>query len=282
MQTQYVSTNGIQLAYTDIGSGDKTLIMMPGLTANRYNFGGLVRHGLADGLRVILVDLRGRGMSDKPATGYTMADHAADILGMMDALHLDSVIMGGHSFGGLLTMYLAAHHPERVQKQVIIDAGLEATDTGVLEKIRPSLERLGKPIPSFEMFITAIKASPYYENKVWDDDIEAFYRHDMEEQPDGTVISRCRADAIEAAVKGVIADDWVNIIPKAAAPAVLIHASGNIGQLPPILSVEGAKNTVALLPHCQYVPVGGNHVTMVFGDHAPQVVKAIHDFVKAS
>ncbi len=279
MDTRFIQTNGIQLAYTDIGTGAKTLFMMHGLTANRYNFGGLIRHGLADGLRVILVDLRGRGMSDKPLTGYTMADHAADILGMLDALHLDSVIMGGHSFGGLLTMYLTAHHPERVQKQVILDAGLEATDSGVLEKIRPSLERLGKPIPSFEQFITAIKASPYYENKVWDDDIEMFYRQDMVEQPDGSVMSRCRADAIEAAVKGVISDDWQNIIPKAAAPAVLIHASGNIGQLPPILSLEGAQNTVRLLPNCQYVPVGGNHVTMVYGDHAPQVVNAIHEFV---
>lgn len=279
METQYLTTNGIQLAYTDIGSGTQTLLMMPGLTANRYNFAGLIRHGLADGLRVILVDLRGRGMSDKPLTGYTMADHAADILGMLDALHLERVIMGGHSFGGLLTMYLTAHAPERVQQQVILDAGLEATDSSVLEKIRPSLERLGKPIPSFDTFITAIKASPYYENKFWDADVEAFYRHDMAEQPDGSVISRCRADAIEAAVRGVLSDDWQNIIPKAVAPAVLIHATGNIGQFPPVLSVEGAHNTVKLLPNCRYVPVGGNHITMVFGDHAPQVVNAIHEFV---
>ena len=42
-----------------------------------------------EALRVIALDLRGRGESDQPESGYTMPDHAADVLGLMDHLEID-------------------------------------------------------------------------------------------------------------------------------------------------------------------------------------------------
>jgi len=125
--TQTIAANGIQLAYDDQGSGAKTLILMHGLTANRRSFDGLLSHGLADDYRVVRVDLRGRGESDKPASGYHMRDHAADILGLMETLSLENVTLVGHSFGGLLSAYMAVHHPQDIEQIVLMDVGLEAT-----------------------------------------------------------------------------------------------------------------------------------------------------------
>ena len=127
MSDCYVETNGIRLHYLDHGGDGPSLVLAPGLTANAHSFDGLVRAGLADVAHVLALDLRGRGESDAPATGYAIEDHARDVLGLLDALELDRVVMGGHSFGGLLTYWLAANHPERVERCIVIDAPAGST-----------------------------------------------------------------------------------------------------------------------------------------------------------
>ena len=119
---------------------------MPGLTANAHSFDGLIAAGLNQKHRVLALDLRGRGLSDKPATGYSMADHAADVLALLDSLGLEQVLLGGHSFGGLLTYYIAANFPERVSKLVVLDAGV-VFNPRIQELLMPTLSRLGRFIP---------------------------------------------------------------------------------------------------------------------------------------
>lgn len=281
--TDYISTNGIQIAYEDDGDGDTTLLLMHGLTANRASFEGLMRHGLADGYRVLRVDLRGRGLSDKPETGYHMRDHAEDMLGLLDALGIERVTLVGHSFGGLLSVYMAANMPGKIEKIVVMDAGKEATYPDVLPKIKPSLERLGKPLPSWDVYLNAIRNSPYYADGFWDADLEAYYRADVETLDDGSVRSRVYAGGIEEAVKKIIAEDWDAHLRGVKRPALLIHAPASFGPqgAPPILSEKGAEETVDLIPNCEYVRVPGHHITMLFGENAPHVVQAIHNFVSA-
>jgi len=282
---QMVRTNGIQLACELHGPplsepGVTTLILTHGLTANRFSFHSLIRAGLADDLRVVLVDLRGRGDSDKPASGYHMADHAADILGLMDALDLETVVMGGHSFGGLLSLYMGAYHADRLTQLVVIDAGLEATRPEVLPKIKPSLERLGRILPSADAYISAIRQSPYYADGFWTDDLEAYYRADLEDAPDG-VRARIHPENIQEAVEKIIETDWHAIITRLTLPTLLIHAPAPLGPpgSSPILTEAGAQEMRDLLRDCTYVPVAGHHITMVFGPNAPQVVQAIRGFI---
>lgn len=282
--TQWIETNGIRLAYSEHGSGDPPILLLHGLTANRQSFGGLLAAGLADNNRCIALDLRGRGESDKPETGYHMADHAADVEGVLDALGIDQAVFVGHSFGGLLSMWMAANQPERISRMVIIDAGREATDPSVLPKIKPSLDRLGTVLPSAEAYITAIKGSPYYTDGFWDPMLEAYYRADLETLPDGQVRTRVYGAGIEEAVNRIIGMDWADILGRAERPALLIHATASFGPegAPPVLTEAGAEETVELLPDCQYQPVPGHHISMVFGDNAPHVVAAIRSFLLQS
>lgn len=277
----FVETNGIKLHYVDYGGDGGTVILSHGLSANARFFEGLVRHGLTDHLHIISVDLRGRGLSDKPATGYTMEDHARDILGLMDALGLDTVMLGGHSFGGLLTMYISARYPERVKKMIVMDAGI--LHPSVRDLIKPSLERLGKAVPSLEAYLTAVKASPYYHDGFWDEDLETYYCADVEVLADGSVKARSRPDAIAEAVDGSLAVDWIQIMNDATQPALMIHAPDGVGpgDTPPIITAEGARQTVEALGDCTYVKATGNHVTMAFGKNAPLMVNAITEFVNS-
>ena len=79
-------SNGIRLHYLDHGGDGPMLVLAPGLTANAHSFDGLVHAGLGSAARVLALDLRGRGESDQPPSGYAMEDHARDVLGFLDAL----------------------------------------------------------------------------------------------------------------------------------------------------------------------------------------------------
>lgn len=276
---RFIETNGIRLHILDHDGPGETLIMMHGLTANAHSFGGLIAAGLNRHMRVIAVDLRGRGQSDKPESGYSMADHAADILGLMDALGLEQAIIGGHSFGGLVTIYLGAFHPERVKSMVILDSGLLHPDVRSL--IKPSLERLGRILPSQEAYLTAIRASAYYQDGFWDEALEAYYRADLEELSDGTVRARPRPHNMLEAIDNALAEDWPAIIPQAHQPSVLLHAPDGFGPpgTPPVILEEDARETASLLGNCTYHRMSGHHITMMFGPHAEKAAATIAAFV---
>src|SRR5262245_38449298 len=117
----FVTTNNIQLHVLEKPGIEPTVLLAHGLTANAYCFGPLMA---ALPYRVLALDLRGRGQSDAPVSGYTMPNHTADLIGLLDALELDQVVLGGHSFGGLLTVYTAVHYPRRLRQCLLMDAGL--------------------------------------------------------------------------------------------------------------------------------------------------------------
>ncbi len=275
----FAQVNGINLHYLDHPGGEPTLILLHGLTANAHAFDGLVQAGLSPRFRTISVDLRGRGQSDKPATGYSLAEHGADILGLLDQLGIEKAVLVGHSFGGLLSVYLAATHPERVSCMVIMDAGL--LHPNVRELIGPSVERLGKPVASWETYMAAVKAQPAY-NGWWDERMDAYYRADVEIRPDGTVMPLSSPAAIAEATDKALGLPWAELFAQANVPAILINAPGPFG--PPgtaaIQPEEQGRLTASLLPDCAYVKVDGNHMTMLYGDPARQIVEAIRRFVE--
>jgi pimeloyl-ACP methyl ester carboxylesterase len=73
----------------------------------------------------ILYDLRGHGLSERPKTGYTLADHVADLAALLDALAITRpVVLVGNSFGGLLALAFARAHAARVAGVVLVDGHL--------------------------------------------------------------------------------------------------------------------------------------------------------------
>jgi pimeloyl-ACP methyl ester carboxylesterase len=275
----FVDTNGIRLHYTEHPGDGPTLVLFPGLNANAVFFHGLVHAGLCPALRVLAVDLRGRGRSDAPDAGYTMADHASDIVGMLDALGIRRAMIGGHSFGGLLTYYLAANHPARVEKAVVMDAPAEVSPT-VIEQIGPALERLRLVAPSWDEYLTNVKAMPYYEGW-WDSDLEAYYRADIRINDDGTVRSRLDPGKIQQALEGTTVVDWSSLARLVEAPVLMLRATAPFGPsgYPPMVSAEEVQRTMRLLRLVRLVELPGNHITSMFGVSARVAAQAIIDFI---
>ena len=71
--------------------------------------------------RATAYDLRGHGYSDAPPTGYTSADHAGDLVALMDALGIARAHLVGHSFGGVIALHAAVLTPDRVESIVLSD-----------------------------------------------------------------------------------------------------------------------------------------------------------------
>jgi pimeloyl-ACP methyl ester carboxylesterase len=276
---QFARVNNIKLHYLDHPGGEPPLVFMPGLTANAHAFDGVVRAGLSPRFRVLALDLRGRGLSDKPGSGYSLAEHARDVADLLDTLGLDRVVLGGHSFGGLLTFYMAAKYPQRVAKLIIIDAA-GTLHPKIGELIKPALDRLGKVLPSWEAYVETVRQAPYWLG-YWDDDVENYYRFDVQINEDRTVQSQSRPEAMMETMDCALSEPWGEHIAAIQQPVILLNAPGPYGPAgtPPVLPRENAQATVAALADARYVEIPGNHVTMLFGENARHMAEVITAFV---
>lgn len=277
---RFAVLNGLDVHYLDCAGDDPTIVLLHGLSANANEFGGLIGAGLSPRYRVLAPDLRGRGRSGKPLTGYRMADHAADVIALLDAIGLDRVVMGGHSFGGLLAIYIAARFPERVSLVIVIDAAIQMHPE-VRKLIQPSLDRLGKVLPSAGAYISEMQSAPHLTG-FWDSAMDGYFRAEIHENTDGTVQSLTSADAIVQALDGAQMEPWRDLVTSVRHPVLLLNSCGEYGPpgSPPIVPPEHALDTAREFDNCQYVEVPGNHLTMIFGENASTVAGHIDAFVR--
>ena len=289
MTDKFFISGGIHIHYLDYPGGEPTVVLLPGLTANAHIFDGLIEAGLSPPFHVLALDLRGRGKSDAPPAGfdpaapaanYSMADHAADVIGFLDGLDIHHPVLVGHSFGGMLALYLAAHFPERFPRIVVLDWAMALATPATRELLKPTLARLGQVAPSWEAYLAAMKQMPFYHGW-WDPTIERFYRADILENSDGSVQPRPRPDAIQAALEGTLIEDWPALLAKVRQPVLLLNAQDPYG--PPAqhrsCRCDRAMATVEALANVRYVAVPGNHITMLFGHNVHRVVEAMTTFL---
>ena len=102
----------------DVGEG-RPLVLIPGFGLNHEVWEGQVR-ALVEEHRVVCIDLRGTGRSDKPTGGYGIDRLADDVLEVLESLDLHEVTLVGWSFGGQVAFRLAARSPERLRQLVLI------------------------------------------------------------------------------------------------------------------------------------------------------------------
>ena len=94
--------------------------------------------------RVIALDMRGHGLSDKPSTGYDMPRIQQDLETALDLLKVSTpIVLVGHSFGGAIATDFALNHPEQVERLILIATAGEF-------KLNP-LFKLGLNLPTWSL-----------------------------------------------------------------------------------------------------------------------------------
>ena len=116
-----VSINGLSLHVQQAGEGPD-VILIHGVTGDlSIWFLCKAMQELATSHRVTAFDLRGHGYSEVTADGYTSADHAADVLSLMDHIGAGKAKLVGHSFGAVVAAHAAVLAPSRVEALVLSD-----------------------------------------------------------------------------------------------------------------------------------------------------------------
>lgn len=90
------------------------MVLLHGLTNSHQTYREVVERLTGRDLHIITPDLRGHGRSRRADT-YRASDYAEDIIGLLDRIGADSVVIAGHSLGGVVASTLAATHPQRVE-----------------------------------------------------------------------------------------------------------------------------------------------------------------------
>ena len=116
---QYVTVNGVNLYYVEGGSGTP-LICLPGWPQTWYSYHPIASE-LAKAFRVIIVDIRGMGSSEKPESGYDKKTMATDIFELVRHLGLTKINVMGHDIGGMVAMSFAFNFTEFTEKLIVLD-----------------------------------------------------------------------------------------------------------------------------------------------------------------
>jgi proline-specific peptidase len=136
MTDQFAVINGIKICYDIHGEG-KPVILIHGFSDRKEHWRAQLE-ALAKHFKVIRMDNRGAGKSERPDGEYTMEIYAADVAGLMDYLAIECSHIIGHSLGGMIAQNFAILYPERVDKLVLINTipGLKPPGESIDEAIK--------------------------------------------------------------------------------------------------------------------------------------------------
>lgn len=153
--------SGLRLSYAECGANSgPAVLLLPGPTDSWRSYEPVLAR-LPHWIRAIAVSPRGHGDSDKPDSGYAVADFADDALELLDALEIDRAVLVGHSGSCLVARRVALDHPDRVVGLV-----LEASPTSlgtvaeVVDYVNSVVLNLADPIdPDFARSFVAETSS---------------------------------------------------------------------------------------------------------------------------
>ena len=149
---RFVEANGLKFHAIDWGGRGKWVVLLHGL-ASQSHIWDLVAPQLVDAFRVIAIDLRGHGLSDKPETGYDFASITGDLDHILTALEIERATVIGHSWGGNVAVQYAVDQPSRVSGLVLVDGGFlqipDHVDWPTAEKMLEPPDLIGTPVEEF-------------------------------------------------------------------------------------------------------------------------------------
>lgn len=116
---RYQDVSGLRVRYVRTGRGP-AMILLHGLGSSIYTWADVIP-ALAQDHDVVAADLPGFGGSDIPDE-LAPSVYPATVLGLMDRLGISRATLVGNSLGGAVAVVLAARHPERVRRLVLVDS----------------------------------------------------------------------------------------------------------------------------------------------------------------
>lgn len=183
---EFITANHVKIHLGIWPGRGKTIICLHGLSGNLYSMKPLAEKLNRNGYKVISYDLRGRGKSDKPQSGYGFKNHIDDLKGIIAHYKIKNPIFFAHSFGCMIALRFAILYPKEVKAMILMDGGgllSLSKRLQVLKVLQQSFERLDINFSSINEYLNLIKNSPLIPN--WTKDIENYFRFELEKTKNG-------------------------------------------------------------------------------------------------
>ncbi|WP_244857697.1 alpha/beta hydrolase [Agromyces archimandritae] len=167
------------------GSGEwMPVLAVHGITATHRSW-DLLAEALPEA-RIIAVDLRGRGRSNRLPGPYGLEQHADDLAAVLEHLGVAQALVVGHSMGGFVSVRLAERHPHSVGGLVLVDGGLPIPNPAGIPReelpgvlLGPALERLSMRFSSREEYLAFWRKHPAL-GPYWNDAIAGYVAYDVD------------------------------------------------------------------------------------------------------
>lgn len=255
---RWVRSGDLRLHVLDYGGDGVPVLVLPGITSPAISMDFLARE-LTDLVRPIVVDLRGRGLSDA-APEYCLASYADDVEAVINGLGLGQPILLGHSLGARIAAVAAARPHVAVRGSILVDPPMSGpgrpTYPTTLEMFRSQLQQAQRGTDAAEV------------GQVWP-------RWPLRERElRARWLASCAAASIDATHRGFETEDFFATWPFVPAPTTLAYGADS-----PVVTAEGAAEAAAANPVANLVqiPEAGH---MVFWDNpakAREIVREVLD-----
>ncbi|MFF9011166.1 alpha/beta fold hydrolase [Streptomyces goshikiensis] len=142
-----VVREGVRISCRDWGGSGPPVVLLHGLAGHAGEWDTLARN-LSRHYRIVAVDQRGHGASERRPGDVSRAAYVADVVAVIGQLDLRSPVLVGQSLGGHTAMLTAATHPDLLRALVLIEAGPGRSNPNVQAEIGAALGAWPTPFPS--------------------------------------------------------------------------------------------------------------------------------------
>jgi N-formylmaleamate deformylase len=256
---RWARSGDVRLHALDYGGDRPPLVVLPGITSPAITMDFVARE-LTDLVRPVVVDVRGRGLSDE-GKGYELADYASDIEALITELDLDRPLLFGHSMGARIAAVVAARGAVPLRGAVLAD---------------PPLSGPGRaPYPtSLEAFLRQLSEA----RRGTDADEVALSWPGWprrEQELRARWLSSCARRAVVETHHGFEHEDFFDWWPAVPAPVALLYGADS-----PVVTAAGAAEVAAANPAAALhrIPAAGH---MIFWDAPSTALAALRGALEA-
>lgn len=242
----YANVNDITLYYEVHGEDGSPLVMIHGYGGMIASWSPALLDRLCAHHRVILLDNRGSGRSDKPTAPYMMANFAADVAGLLDVLQIDRAHVLGASLGGMIAQHVAIRYPARVDRLILACTAMAGPNSPHMVAPAPGmLEQLTKP-PSGDLAQDLRDSWPLNYTPVFiqtqRDLLEGLVQAMVAYPPTPAYALQLQLDAIFQT------HDTYTALPQLTCPTLILAGTAD-----KLIPVENARRLAHVIPHAQLI-----------------------------
>lgn len=269
-ETQYAQSGEVSIAYQVFGEGSQDLVYVPGIISHLEQYwedptmvNWLTQ--LGQHFRVIILDKRGQGMSDRIESSATLEDRIDDVNAVMQAAQSKSASLLGLSEGGPLCLFFAASYPDKVERLMLFGSMARFYGTDDYPYSSTYEVMSARLIPRFGKGAFAFMLGP--KGEVPQEDLDRFARSER---------MSCSPSAFKKILEANRLIDTRPILANVAQPTLIMHRRGDAA-----VNYQGSRFMAERIPNCTYLEFPTkSHLPNLDDTH--NLVNAIVQFVHST